>query len=437
LIGRPSLSIWARFSVRPNNGQGPPELARAIYYGWIVLGACLIIGTLSAGIRFSFGVFFKSIEADFGLNRAETSGVMSFYMLICCIASLLGGWVLDRYGPRKLLTLCGLFTVVGLVLSGLVNSLWQLYLTYSLLMAIGTGSINSVLMATTSRWFPHKRGLTMGIVSSSTSIGMMVVAPVASLLISAWGWQTAYLIMGLASAILWIPGSLIVRSESASTSHRLQPSEVAEKADGKQSRYQEPVGLSFVQAIKTRNYWFFFGVWSCGGFSIFNMLTHVVPRAQDVGLTSTQAAFVISIIGGTSLAARVVIGKIADFGGRKQISAICTLIMSAGMLGMVWASSPWMFNIYALVWGIGFGGVVPATNAFLVEIFGTRHIGIILGSLDTGFALGSALGPAFAGYMFDTTGSYVSAFLTASVVMFLSVGFILLLRRPVVKTRTV
>ena len=175
----------------------PLRLKDKLFYGWVVVAAFFIVGTIIWGIRFSFGVFFNSIESEFNLTRAATSTIFSIYMVLGGVFAILGGWALDRYEPRIVVLLMGLFTGLGLLLTSQTNSLWQLFITYSLLLSIGTNATYVVLTSTVSRWFDKKRGLALGIAGSGVGLGMMVMAPFATYLISNFDWRMAYIGIGL------------------------------------------------------------------------------------------------------------------------------------------------------------------------------------------------------------------------------------------------
>jgi MFS family permease len=137
-----------------------------LFYGWVIVIAALIVSAILLGARQSYGVFFKSIGSDFGLSRAVTSGIFSTYMVFSAGFSVLGGWSLDKFGPKWTVALMGLSTALGLFLTSQMHSVWQLYLTYSFLMGMGTGETYTVVGSFVSRWFHKKRGLALGIVNS-------------------------------------------------------------------------------------------------------------------------------------------------------------------------------------------------------------------------------------------------------------------------------
>jgi len=171
----------------------------------VVVIAFLIIATVVFGISYSFGVFLKSLGGEFGLTRGATSAVFSAYMLLYSVFGILGGWALDRYGPRIIVLFTGLFTGLSLLLTSQASFPWQLFISYGLVLAIGVGPAYIVIMSTISRWFDKKRGLALGIVGSGTGLGTLLVAPFATYLISSLGWRMAYIIMGSIAWVVVIP----------------------------------------------------------------------------------------------------------------------------------------------------------------------------------------------------------------------------------------
>ena len=158
-----------------------------LFYGWMVVIASFIISIIVFGIRLSFGVFFKSLASEFGLTRAETSGVYSAYMLLCCVFAIVSGWGADKFSPKILISLMGLFTGLSLILTSQAKSLWQLFVVYSFLLAIGTGGVYVVSMSIIIRWFDKKRGLAIGLTTSGVGLGTVIMAPFATyLIVNSW-----------------------------------------------------------------------------------------------------------------------------------------------------------------------------------------------------------------------------------------------------------
>lgn len=397
-----------------------------LYYGWIVVAACLFIGVISFGIRYSYGVFFKSLEQDFGWSRALTSGVFSGYMLLCCVFAILGGWVLDRYGPRVVIILMGFLTGLSLLLTSYANSLWHLFISYSLLLAIGTGPTYTVTMATASRWFVKKRGLAVAIVGSGSGLGMLVMTPIAAHLISVYSWQTAFLILGLIAFFTISPSALLLRKSPAMVATLPDDEKMVTSnlAASQEKSSNQPEDFSLLQAAKTKNYWLVFFVWLLYSLCLHLVLTHLVPHATDLGISSMKAAAILTLLGGTSIPGRLLMGRVSDIIGRKQAGIISALFMAGAMFLLMGGQNLLTLYLFGVIFGLSYGAIDPPVVAIVGDIFGLRHIGVILGGLVVGWSAGAAIGPALAGYIFDVSGNYVFAFLVGAVAMLIVAGLI-------------
>ena len=416
----------------------PLRLKDKLFYGWVVVVAFFLVTATLLGTRFSYGVFFKSIAIEFNLTRATTSAVFSVYMLLGCFFAILAGLASDRYGPRIIVLLMGLFTGLSLLLTSQTNSPWQLFIAYSLLMAMGTGATFVVTMSTVSRWFDNKRGLALGIASSGIGMGTMIMAPFATYLISKLSWRMAYLVMGLIAWLIVIPSSRLLKRN---------PQEIGALPDGaklnskdrllstlkNEDTNNQPIGFSLLQAFRTRSFWLFMFIWLLFAFCTFLVFTHIVPHATDIGFSAGEAATVLSLISGTSIVGRVLMGIASDRIGRKRIAIICSLLQAGAMVWLIWSPDLWMFYLFAVIYGFGYSGIAPSMVALISATFGLRKMGIILGVLDVGFAIGAATGPFIGGLIFDVSNSYFLAFLLGAVAMLVVTILILLIKQ---ETRT-
>ncbi|MFC1995841.1 MFS transporter [Chloroflexota bacterium] len=403
------------------------------YYGWIILAALFIITIFMLGIHLSFGVFFKPLQVDFGWSRALTSGVYSLFLLALGVMAILGGWALDRYGPRIVFTMMGFFTGLGLLLTSQVSEPWHLFITYSLLVAMGTGPTWVTSMATVSRWFIKRRGLALGIITSAAGIGMIIVPPVSTYLISSYGWHTTFLVIALVAFFIVIPCALLLKRPLGGVATLPEGEKLAaiNLNSLERQNYNELAGLSLFQAAKTSNFWLFCLIRFLFAGSTYAVLTHIVPHAIDLGITSLRAALILSLIGGLTIVGALVIGRISDSIGRKKATMIGVLLMVGAMLWLIVSSDLWMLYLFAILWGFSYGGISSPLMALIGDTFGVRNIGLIMGVIDISWGVGGAFGPAITGYLFDVTGSYVLAFfLTGVIAMLLTAVAIIFLRTP-------
>ena len=400
------------------------KLKDRLFYGWVVVIACLIIATVIYGINYSFGVFLKPLESEFGLTRGAISGVFSVYMLFGCVFGILGGWALDRYGPRVVALFMGLFTGLSLLLTSQANAPWQLFITYGLLLPLGTGATYMVIMATTSRWFDKKRGLALGIASSGAGLGTLLIAPFATYLITTVGWRTAYIIVGLIAWLVMIPLSRLLKKDPAEIGAlpdgiKSVSSEGGAEKPGREDSAQLG-GFSLRQASKTGSFWLLGAIWLLYSFCYLLVLTHIVPHATDIGIPAMEAAFILSLIGGSNIAGRLLMGRVSDSMGRRATAVICALLVSGTMIWLIWSQDLWMLYLFGVMCGFLFGGFDPAVTALIGDIFGLRSIGIIMGILNVAFGVGAAIGPAVGGFVFDASESYSTAFLVGALAMLLA-----------------
>ena len=411
----------------------PSRIKDKLFYGWVVVVAFLVIGTTIFGIRFSFGVFFKSIESEFDLTRTVTSGIFSVHMVLCPVFAILGGLASDRYGPRIVLFLIGLLTGLSLLLTSQANSTWQLFITYSLLLSMGSSALFPATMSTVARWFDKKRGLALGMAGSGAGLGIFVMAPFATFLISNFDWRMAFIIIGVIIWLIVFPLSRLLKKD---------PYEIGALPDGLDSLSKDiknkeesiqPADLSLLQTLRTKTFWLITFVWLFLASNMFLVFTHLVPHVTDIGFSAGEAAAVLSLIGGLSVVGRVLMGTVSDRIGRKPTAIICALLQAGAMVWLMWSQDLWMLYLFALFYGLTYGGIGPSIAALIGDTFGLRNMGAILGALDIGFGVGGALGPAIGGLIFDATNSYFMAFLLGAVVMFISALLIALIKGELVK----
>ena len=401
-----------------------------LFYGWIVIADLLIIVSIIFGIRFCYGVFFKSIAAEFQLSRLATSAIFSTYMVIGCIFAILGGWALDRYGPRVVLTLMGLFTGFSLVITSLTNAVWQLFFSYSLLLAIGTGASFAVMAATASRWFIKKRGLALGIASSGEGLGIAVTAPLAATFITGFGWRVAFIILGLIAILVVCSLSQLLRKDPDAMGLYPDGSErPSVETDQRKQDHETPEGLSLLNAFKTSTFWHIIAIYFLFSFSFLMVTTHIVPHATDLGMTGPRAALILTLIGVTNTLGRLVMGGVSDRIGRKLSAGICAMLQFAALIFLAWSNEPWMFFLFAIGYGFGFGGLSTSVTAIIGDVFGSGNLGAITGALVVGFALGAAVGPLVGGYIFDLSNDYFFAFLIGAAVVLTATIFVAMIKK--------
>jgi len=373
----------------------------------VVIAVCILI-TFAAMI-FTFGVFLIPLTMEFNWDRGALSGAFSMYMLIGGFLAIFGGRLSDRYGPRPLLTVAGLSIGIGCLLMSQVSSLWQVYIIWGLIMAVQFASCMIPIASTIPRWFATKRGIAVGITIAGLGLGGTISPPLAQRLISTYGWQQAYIIMGL--VIFIIMTSLAQFMKHSPQRIGLRPYGENETMEIKQSLASIGGGFSFKQAIKTGRFWILGVTLFCFMFTMNVINIHIVPYAVDIGFSAIIAASILSTIYVNSIIGRFFMGLISDRIGARRALAACLVALTLALIWLLFAQGIWMLYAFAVVFGVAYGGIASLITIVPAELFGLGSLGIIYGSVHFLGITGAAIGPFLAGSIFDVTGSYRLALL--------------------------
>ncbi len=398
---------------------------------WVILAAAFIIEFVMFGIRYSYSVFFKSIVAEFDINRALTSAIFSCYLLLCGVFSVLGGWAMGKYGPKITGMVMGLFTIISLLLTSQATQTWQVFLTYSLLLAVGNGSTFTLVNAMICKWFTKKRGLALGIAGSGGGAGLLLI-PVIAYLISRFDWRMTSIIVGSAGGlIIIIISALFLRNNQQDNSTQPNDKQLDNSGvefDKKQTDIQTP-GITIWEAFRTRSFWFLWFTRLLLSSCVYLVTTHIVPHATDIGISTINAAFIISIIGCTSIAGKLFGGGSSDIISKRAIFVFLALLGFAAMVLLLFIKDLWMFYLFAGLFGLCWGGIIVTITVTIAEVFGNRDISLIIGWTTTAWFLGAAVGPFIGGLIFDHTGSYLFAFIIGAICFLLIAIFTAIITR--------
>lgn len=393
------------------------------YYGWIVVIASFLMTFMFFGIQYNFGVFSKPLSDEFGWTRALTSGAFSLYMIVHGFSAILMGTLSDKYDPRITFSVSGFLGGLGMILCSQIVDLWQFYVFFGLLIGVGTGAAFSPPMSITAKWFVKRRGLALGIVASGIGFGTLVMSPVANYLISAYGWQTAYIIVGFIAWIVLIPAALMIKAGPVENN-------VLSYAKNRKESGNVNNEWDTSEAVKTKSLWLVLFSNLLWVLCLQMVMVHVYSHAIDIGAPSMIAASVLSLIGGCSILGRLVIGGASDRIGTKRAWLFCLVCQVAMMFWLTMSESVWMLYLFAPVFGFTYGGIVPLIPAITGEFFGTKNLGAIIGFMGFGPTIGGALGPFLAGYIFDVTGSYYFAFLLGVAATIMATVFAIQTKKP-------
>lgn len=411
---------------------------RRVFYGWIIAVACFMCCASYAPF-YCFGIFFNSLQAEFGWSRTLTSSIHSLHLIILGLSSIFMGWLTDRYSPRLAIMVGAWAMGIGLTLCSQIRSIEQLYLFY-LIASIGAGLLYSVPVATVQRWFVKRRGLLTGLVISGTNFGALVMAPVISFLISAYGWRTSYVILGLLFFVLLSLASMVMVSSperkglkpygfedgSPASPGAALRSDVKDTSNGRPS---EPFTARYVLITKP-----FLGICAIFAFvslSVHMVVVHTVPFFTDIGISRGMAATAFGFINVSAVAGRLLFPILADRIGWTKAFVICAGGAALAMLWLMVTKNVWMVWVFAFAYGLTWGGKSPLVFGMVGQFFGTDSLAVLIGIVNAaGQIVGGVAGPILGGFIFDSTGSYYIAFLTGAIFWAGAAALAMALRPP-------
>ena len=400
----------AKFNLEPSNLV---FAGRPVHYAWVIVAVGAVMRLFSSSFRSSSSILIPRLVDSFGWSYGAVGLGFAIQWIVSGMFGPPAGWLGDRYGVRWTMRLGAVLFIVGMVLTGFMRELWQFYLFFGVILSAAMGIFQVPLTAAVTLWFRKHLGTGMGLLQSSQGIGPLVAVPVMLLIIQLFGGG----IDGLRAAF-WIPGIvggavilIMVRffyNEPAQIGVRAlgAPEDEPIKAvqTGEIARIRTKVFLK--QAQRTGAFWNLIGIhfWGCAGHAI--ILVYLVAMAEDEGVTKGLAAGAFVTLSVTSTITRFAVPVIADRMGSKPAMAGCFFLQVAPIVLLFFAQDAWHFYLFAVLFGIGFGGEMSAFPIINRQYYGSGPIGTTYGYQMMGAGVGMAAGALIGGQLRDFTGNF-------------------------------
>jgi len=394
-------------------------------YQWVILAVSFIVVAISYGQRFTFSVFLISLLEEFSWNRAQLSGVFSLNMIVCGVMSPIVGILVDRFNAKQVILVGACLFSLSLWLSSAIHSLWQYYLIYGILGAVGFSLVATVSQSKILvNWFEARGGMAIGVAFSGTGIGILCLLPLSQFLILHLTWRGAYLILGLMIFVFIFILSALFQKERPENrtfdkSGKQSQQELQESFDNLQL-VNKNWGLetwTLTKAVFTYQFWLLWVTCVLNGADVYCILVHHMAYLVDMGFDKMLASFMFGLTGIFATIGRGCSGSISDRIGREKTYILfqVLVIISIFVLFALNKESPlFLLLLYGVLLGLGYGGVGPHVIAItVVDIFGRTSFGAIYGFAVLGFGIGNAIGPWLGGFLFDLMGNYRLVFLIA------------------------
>lgn len=381
---------------------------------WLVATLAFLVLGFTRGLHSSFGVFFVALLDQFSWSRGATAGVFSLVLVVDAVLSPVVGYLLDRFGTKNITCAGCLFLAAGLLLSSTIESLWQFYIFFGLVAAVGitfTGMVPHVFLV--SEWFTSNRASAIGFVYAGTGAGILLLAPLSEWLLSHFGWARAFQTFATVVLILLLPMVWIFYQ------HGPYGEALRSQKESKPGDNQWTVKL----ALRSLQFWLLFVSRICAASGTTVIVTHQVAHVVDVGFSKLLAASIFGFAGITSSFGRVIFGFIADRLSKQAAYTLNILMTVVGVGALMILREPsqsWLLYVYVIFFGIGFGSRAVIFSALTADIFAGKGFGAILGYSTVAVGVGGALGSYLGGVFHDWTGSYLISFALSTLVLAMS-----------------
>lgn len=396
------MTTDTRTKTAPRQGSDFSEFKR----GWrvVLLGLFGICTSITAALLYAFGTLVIPLEQAFGWSRGDLQASITFLFAGVAISTQVVGWLYRRYGLRRVAIVSIVLQIVGyFAITQIQGSIGWLYLAFFAMPIVCAGTIAITWTQLVNLWFERNRGLALAIILCGTGLMAMVLPPLLSRLIAAYGWQAGFFALGAMPLLFTLPLALLWL--------RL-PTDFSRPATGSHSAEQgkplELSGMSFRQALRSGMYWGFNVALILSVSLTVGMVTNMVPMLQSKGLSPQEAAQVFSTFGISIIAGRLLVGYLLDRYSPSMVAAVSLVLPALGCAIFYFSggqSLP-LLVLATLCIGASAGAEFDLAAFLMARYFGLKDYARIFGLHLCLITIVSGLVPMLFGHLYDVYGSY-------------------------------
>ena len=407
-------------------------LAGRLSYAWVTLGVIFAVIVSAVGVRAAPGVLIVPLEHAFGWSNAAISGAVSLNILLFGLIGPFTAAMMRTIGLKRTVLGSMALLVAGAGLSAFVTKIWELYLTWGVLVGIGSGTgMVGLAAAVANRWFVARRGLVIGLLAAGNASGQLVFLPILAHLATTYGWRTVPETVAVVLAALMVVVVLLLAEgpDQVGQAPYGGTTIVKDAADGANPFRVAFEGLG--RGIKSVDFWLLSGSFAICGFSTYGLVaTHLIPYCADHGIPEVQAAGLLAAMGVFDLFGTTGSGWLTD---RFDPRILLFWDYSLRGLALFWLPfsgfGPLSLGGFALLYGLDWVATVPPTVALTTRVFGKRDAPVIVSWIFAAHQIGSAIAALGAGEVRMLTGSYVPAFVASGVACLMASALVLRIAR--------
>jgi len=387
---------------------------KSFFYGYVIVAACFVVLYMLWGtVLNTLPIFLKPIAEDMGWGRGPFLVALIMGAIGTTVAAPIAGKMIDKIGARPVMGAGAIMTGLGLIAGSRIEHLWQLYLIFAV---IGAGLMCATIIPCSliiSNWFISRRGAAMSGAFVGTSVGGMIMSPLAEWIIRTYSWKTAFAFSGTAILVIVLPVIFFFI--------RTHPSEVGLEpygvANNDEDAGKDMWGVGVKEAFSLRVFWQIAAVMLIIGLVTGGVANNCVAYLTDLGHSSKNATYTWSLVMGAMILGKLSFGPAADRWGAKNAMAGACALLSASIVVLVFAKPYSVMMIFGVIYGFACGAPLILNALLTGEYLGMKNFGAIYGLLNITVNLGGSLGPAAAGFFYDSQGTYLPVFWFFSILL--------------------
>jgi len=403
-----------------------PEDRRGFHWAWVILATVFVDFFINYSVRIGYAVVLPEMISNLGFSRTGVSSIYNSYLFTYVVITPFSGYLTDRLGARRVITVCSLILGIGVILMGTINTLWTACLFYAIVGVGATGMWTPVLTVV-QRWFtPRKRGLALGIISPGYGLGFAAMGAAFPWIVNNYTWRHAWYFLGAGALAMVLGNSLLLRSDPESTGYR--PWGEEEKPSGPAAATQaSSTKVSLITVFKSPNFWIIGFSYFATAYSLYGLTTFMVDYAKtQLGIPIEKASLLATVHGFAQVIGVLTVLPLSDYFGRKKTIIISNCFIAASLFCIVLAGSSWgALCFFVGLFAVFYGPTFPMFGACAGDYFPKTVMGTVIGAWTPFYGIGAIVSHWVTGLLRDSTGVYDIAFLTNAVMAL--VGMILIL----------
>lgn len=412
-----------------------------IFFGWKTVIAGAIIACWGYGSwYYGMGALLIPLTTEFGWPRTQLTMAFSMRSIEGGLEGPIGGWLIDKYGERKITIISTIIACIGLVAVLYVKTIWQFTIVWGFIVSLGFNlGLYDTVNSAVAKWFHKNRSRAIGIVTIGGGLGAPVIVPVMAYIIENYSWRTALWFVIASTALIAIPLAYFFMKDHPPEHYGMLPDgDHLNKKEGEEI-VKADYGYDFTpkEALQNRSFWMMLIAFMLNGGTLAMITIHQSAFHQSLGIDPVAAAGILGLMATISLGGRFLTATFGDKLTERQYIMLGYTLRTIGLIIFIYARTIPTIMVFALIYGVGYGITIPAQTSLRANYFGRKSYATITGYTTLFTAITNVAYPVFAAWIYDTTGSYFQAFWIVTSLQAFAILFMYMAKKPEPPLQTV